>query len=133
MADCVLDENVSESLAPALQSLGHDAVTTTGLGRKGATDVSQLSYAARTRRVLITHDARHYAMLHEAWQTWSRDWGVSDRVRHPGILFLPDPGILSIEDAPSLVDDLLSTVESVENHLFAWKRSSGWLELTVTT
>ena len=129
MPGCYLDENVAEALAPALGALGLDAVTTVGLGRKGATDVSQLTYAARTQRILITHDVGHYEMLHEAWQTWARDWGVADRARHPGILLLPDPGLLPVADAARLVAELLAGVDTVENRLFAWKMATGWREI----
>lgn len=126
-----LDENVSERLAAGLNTLGHDAVTTAELGRKGATDVSQLSYAARERRILITYDTDHFEMLYEAWRTLSRDWGVQDRSRHAGILRLPDPGILPIADAARAVIDLLMRIDSVENRLFVWLTTSGWQEFTV--
>ena len=125
-----LDENVSEALATSLHAFGYDAITTAGLGRKGASDVSQLSFAAWTRRVLITYDFGHYAMLHEAWQTWAQDWGVSDRVRHPGILILPDPGLLPVADAARVVDELLTDTGTVENRLFQWKVSTGWHAIT---
>ena len=131
MADCVLDENVSESLAPALQSLGHDAVTTTELGRKGATDVSQLSFAARMRRVLITYDTGHYEMLHEAWRTWSADWSVADRAHHAGILLLPDLGVLPTIEAARVIGELLARACTLGNRLFVWEVASGWHEITV--
>jgi hypothetical protein len=126
-----LDENVSERLATGLNALGHDAVTTAELGRKGATDVSQLSFAARERRILITYDTDHFEMLHEAWRSWSHDWGVQDRIRHAGILRLPDPGILPVPDATRVVIDLLKRIEAVENRLFVWLTTSGWQEITV--
>lgn len=132
MADGLyLDENVSGRLGTALESLGHDVVTTAELGRKGASDVSQLSFAARTRRVLITHDTGHFEMLHEAWLSWSREWQVADRVRHPGLLFLPDPGILHIADAARLVNELLATGATLVNRLWAWKPTTGWQEIEV--
>ena len=129
MARFYLDENVSGALVAMLLALGYDAVSTAQLNRKGATDVSQLMFAARNGRVLITYDADHFDLLHEAWRTFSREWGVDQRALHPGILALPDPGGLSIVDAARLVAELIQSGEPVENRLLVWKRATGWREI----
>jgi len=125
----MLDENVSERLADALRVLGHAVATTVELGRKGATDVDQLSFAARSRRVFVTYNAGHFEMLHEAWRTWSTDWSVADRVHHAGILLVPDPGVLPNADAARVIHELLSRTDDVRNRLFAWDVALGWQEL----
>ena len=131
MEDLLLDENVSERLAEELRRLGYDVATTAALGRKGATDVSQLSFAARMRRVLITYDTGHYEMLHEAWRMWSVDWSVADRAHHAGILLLPDPGVLPTIEAARVIGELLARACALGNRLFVWEVASGWHEITV--
>ena len=73
--------------------------------------------------------ANCFDLLHEAWRSFSRGWGVDQQTRHPGILALPDPGTLSVADAARLIDELLRSEESVENRLLVWKRATGWREV----
>lgn len=124
-----LDENVSAALIAALLALGFNVVSTAQLGRKGATDVSQLLFAARDGRVLITYDTDHFEIVHEAWRSFALEWGVHQRARHPGILGLPDPGLLKTPDAAALVDELFRSGEEVENRLLVWRRPTGWREI----
>jgi hypothetical protein len=49
-------------------------------------DYEHLSLAARSNRILVTHDREHFQILHGAWVTWARDWEVSHR--HGGILII---------------------------------------------
>ena len=127
----MLDENVSERLAETLRGVGYDVATTAELGRKGATDVSQLSFAARSRRVLVSYNVRHFEMLHEAWRTRSADWNVVGRARHAGILLVPDPGVLSNASTTHVIHQLLSGSAEIENRLFAWDVQLGWQEIVV--
>lgn len=128
MAPCYLDENVAEILAEFLQRRGHDAVTTSQLGNKGLRDVQQLLVAIRTGRILVTHDARDFPMLHEAWHELARLWGVTRPVLHPGILIMPPTRRLAADEAARLIDELLARVGTVENRLFDWKIGQGWIE-----
>ena len=50
------DECADEDVARALQALGLDVVTVTGLGNKGLSDAEQLDYARREGRVIYTTD-----------------------------------------------------------------------------
>ncbi len=50
------DECTDEDVARAVQALGLDAVTVTGLGRKGLSDPEQLDYARQESRVIYTTD-----------------------------------------------------------------------------
>ena len=126
-----LDENVSEALLAALIALGFNAVSTAQLGGKRATDVSQLLFAARDGRVPITYDTDHFEILHEAWRSFAREWGVHQLARHPGILGLPDPGLLAVSDAARIVDELFRSGEAVENRLLVRRRFTGWREIVV--
>jgi predicted nuclease of predicted toxin-antitoxin system len=81
-----LDENLPEYLVACLRDLGHDAVSTTQLGRKGQSDPEQLLLAKQLDRVLITFNSDDFRMLHKAWIVWSRAWET--RQQHAGILIL---------------------------------------------
>ncbi len=126
-----LDENVAEEMVPALRRLGHDAVSTAQLGNKGATDVQQLLLAGRMGRVLITHNFRHFALLHEAWLAFAAEWGVPAAPRHPGILIIPDAGVVPSADAARAIDQLIASSGSVAGRLLAWKPATGWREVPV--
>ncbi|MDQ3129242.1 MAG: DUF5615 family PIN-like protein [Acidobacteriota bacterium] len=51
-----LDENVHVLIAKIIQSHGFKAVTTQDVGRKGASDIEQLEYAAGQGYAILTHD-----------------------------------------------------------------------------
>jgi hypothetical protein len=126
-----LDENVSGRLGQALRDFGHDVLTTAASGRKGASDVDQLSFAARTNRILVTLDTGHFELLHEAWHRWSHDWGVAAERRHAGILLLPDSGILAIAVAARAIEDLLQLRADLRRRLFVLSRRAAWRELVL--
>lgn len=71
-----LDENVPSAIAEGLRRRGIDATTTPQAGLLSADDESQLSFAHRQGRVLITSDA-DFLRLH--------DRGAS----HAGIAYSP--------------------------------------------
>ena len=68
-----LDENVDERLADALRRYGYDVQTVTDAHRKGQTDEAQLTHAARTARILISHDIADFVDLHRQWMEADRD------------------------------------------------------------
>ena len=51
-----LDEHISPVIADALQHRGIDVTTTVQAGLRGADDPSQMAYAWRESRVIVTHD-----------------------------------------------------------------------------
>ncbi len=51
------DENVHPDVVVALQALGVDIVTVSGVGLVGRDDAEVLRYAYAERRVVMTHDA----------------------------------------------------------------------------
>jgi hypothetical protein len=61
------DEDVYAAVVPALRKAGLDAVSTPEAGRLGASDESQLAWAAGEGRVLLTFNVAHFAALHATW------------------------------------------------------------------
>ncbi len=123
MAPFYRDENIAEVLAELLRRRGRDPVPTRQLGLKGFRDVQHLRFATRTRRTLVTHDARDSPMLHEAWHALARQRDVAERVLHSGILVLPPNRRLATADAAS--------GETLEYRLLVWKVGVGWQESAV--
>ena len=50
-----LDEDVNTKLAIALQQTGYDVITVENANRKGYSDESQLNYASKNERIILTH------------------------------------------------------------------------------
>jgi Domain of unknown function (DUF5615) len=123
-----LDESLTEQLVTLLIALGHDAVSTNALGRKGIRDHQQLLFAANEQRILITFNIADFVLLHEAWRDWSAAWGTSpDVARHAGILAIQqDKRGLSAQQLATVVHDLVEREESLANRLFVWQRATGW-------
>jgi hypothetical protein len=59
-----LDEDVHESLLPALRQRGYDARNVREAERRGLTDAEQLAYAAEEGRMLFSFNAPDYIALH---------------------------------------------------------------------
>jgi predicted nuclease of predicted toxin-antitoxin system len=74
MAALYLDEDVPVELADLLRARGHSATTTRNESRLGRPDPDQLLFTAKNGFVLVTHNRRDFARLHEAWLLWARDW-----------------------------------------------------------
>ena len=58
-----LDENVHVLIAKIIQSHGFTAITTQDVGRKGASDPSQLQYAAERGYAILTHNRTDFEEL----------------------------------------------------------------------
>jgi predicted nuclease of predicted toxin-antitoxin system len=52
-----LDEHIPASVADGLRRRGIDVTTSAESGLLGASDATQLSFAASAERILVTHDA----------------------------------------------------------------------------
>lgn len=66
------DEDVYAAVSYALRKAGLDAVSTPEAGRRGGSDESQLAWAARESRVLVTFNVAHFAALHASWMRQGR-------------------------------------------------------------
>jgi uncharacterized protein (DUF433 family) len=129
MALGYIDEDVAEGLTPALQALDHNVLHPNQAGKKGFKDPRQLAFAARTGRTLSTSNRRDFAMLHEAWLDWSREWGVATRRLHPGILVLPSGSIEVVEQLAMAIDLFLRSTTELQNRIFRWREQLGWQEI----
>ena len=69
------DEDVYGSVAEQLRAAGFDAVSTPEAGRLGESDESQLDWASKENRVLVTFNVADYARLHHEWMTSARHHG----------------------------------------------------------
>lgn len=59
-----LDEDVHESLLPALRQQGYDALNVRQANRRGLSDAEQLAYAAEQGQTLFSFNAADYIALH---------------------------------------------------------------------
>jgi predicted nuclease of predicted toxin-antitoxin system len=97
-----LDEHIPASVGAGLRRRKIDVTTTAEAGLIGTEDAAQLSLAAASRRVLVTHDA-DFLRLHAS--------GVS----HAGIVYCPQGsvGIGEMLRRLVLIHDLLAPEEMV--------------------
>jgi len=79
--DYYLDEDVAVQVAPPLRALGLDVLTTRDAGRLRATDESQLEFAAREGRLLVTWNRDDFI-------EFSRRFAAEGRP-HAGVLVIP--------------------------------------------
>jgi hypothetical protein len=61
------DEDVYGDIASALRRRGYDAVSTPEVGRLTEDDVSQLEWAAKQGRVVMTFNVGDFVRLHGEW------------------------------------------------------------------
>lgn len=59
-----LDEDVHESLLPALRQQGYDAINVREANRRGLSDPEQLAFASEQNRTLFSFNAVDYIALH---------------------------------------------------------------------
>lgn len=127
-----VDEDLSDDFADALKGVGVDAVHAREVGHGGASDPTQLMVAFHEGRVLLTANAGHFRMLHEAWLVWSAGPGVQGLGPHPGIVVLPNESLIS----PVGFRDLIGRFErsigagDMRNRLFRYRMAIGWEDLS---
>ena len=74
---------MSVKIAQNLSHRGFDVATTLEEKNLGASDEAQLAYAAKTRRVLATHNLKHFLDLHTKYlSTGQTHSGIVLIVRH---------------------------------------------------
>lgn len=128
------DEDVPVELARLLRvRQGLDAVSTRDVGRTGALDHEQLAHAFVEGRVLVTHNAGDFRLLHGAWRHWQQVWGLGGPLRHAGILILPPkrppPRPFTVEQMVAVVELAERDVEDLKGRLLSWRSGAGWQEL----
>lgn len=68
-----VDEDVHESVAPALRRHGYDVLTVREANRRGLSDAEQLAYAADQGRTLFSFNAADYIALHLEYLAQGRE------------------------------------------------------------
>jgi predicted nuclease of predicted toxin-antitoxin system len=81
----LLDEHYADEIAEALREAGHDAVTVSERGLKGASDESLLLLCAAEHRALVTNNVRDFVPFARAWAAAERE--------HAGLLFTADASL----------------------------------------
>ena len=121
MAAFYIDHDVAQEVARLLRVNGHNVVTVRDLRTPRDRDAQHLLLAAIQGRILITHNARDYQLLHDAWLRWQVHWSLA--TPHAGIAILPHvppkiafPAILGLLDSP----------HSLPNELYTFKPATGW-------
>ncbi|MBI3972819.1 MAG: DUF5615 family PIN-like protein [Chloroflexi bacterium] len=121
MTTFYLDADVSVHVAPLLQLSGYGAITATSMGLQTASDDAQIETAVLHGWILITHNRKHFRLLHDAWHRFARMWQVM--ATHPGIL------IARQGPAEQTSSDVLSFLQLgllLRNELYEWTPSRGW-------
>lgn len=93
-----------------------------------ALDNDQLLFAARHSAVLITRDREDFRTLHYAWLSWAREWNVTPRPQHGGILIVPDQW--TIQRTVAEIDRFIRSGPILVNRLYIWEdqpSASGWV------
>jgi len=75
VASFYVDHDVSQHTARELRDAGHSVVTVRDLGLTPAGDDGHLLRAAQNGRILITHNASDFQLLHDAGRRWARVGG----------------------------------------------------------
>jgi hypothetical protein len=83
MAAFYLDNDIDIALATLLSASGHTATTAHDQHLQRAPDAEHLFLAAQNEWIMVTRNANHFRVLHEAWRLWTAAWGSDAIRRHP--------------------------------------------------
>lgn len=127
MARLYLDENVAVRAIPLLAMYGHGAMWSRSVRPSSTSDHHHVTTATLDHRILVTHNGKHFLSLHQAWHEWFDTFGNPPLASHAGIIFIPQPPIISIERAIELIASLLDDpgTTSLSNRFLSWTRVSG--------
>lgn len=127
-----VDEDLSESLSALLRALGWDAINTSEARNRGFRDARQLAFAVHDGRVLLSANYKDHRLLYEAWRIWGAEFGLAAGAPHSGVLILPNPNALAPDDAATVIDRFVRgfAVNTLNNQLWHWRSSTGWLDLS---
>jgi len=86
IARLYFDEDADARLAEALRRRGYDVETTVEAGLLEASDEEQLLFASSQQRALVTHNVKHFPMVHATWMEAGRKhWGIIILVGHSAV------------------------------------------------
>ena len=111
MIKLYLDEDVTPMLARRLRERGFDVTSAVELGHLEWADEDHLEYAVSEGRTLYTFNTRHFAQLHQKWQ--------SENKSHCGIIVSPQFSLDAFRELLRRTLRILSlwTKETVRNQL----------------
>ena len=95
-----LDENISHVVAGRLRDNGFDVTTTEKAGLRSTSDRTQMDYALRQQRVIVTRD-RDFVQLHH------------DQYPHSGIVYWPHGRVTS---SPQMLELLVRFHRDLRRH-----------------
>ena len=81
-----LDEDVSVKIAANLKNRGFDVLHAVEAGMQSSSDEEQLNKAIRDQRTFVTHNKKHFRILHERYLTsGKKHFGIiiASRKRNP--------------------------------------------------
>ncbi|MEX2425957.1 MAG: DUF5615 family PIN-like protein [Thermomicrobiaceae bacterium] len=81
MARLLADEDVYSELIHRMRGSGHDVAATVDYPHRGAEDHFWMLRAAAERRIILTHNWRHFLMLHRAWLDRPVAWEDWEAIR----------------------------------------------------
>ena len=113
------DHDVSGYTERLLRHSGYDVVTASEAGLANAGDGLQLATAANAHRVLVSHNAKEYRLLHDAWLLWTDLWGIV--TSHAGILIIPQPPKWPHARAAAEITAFFDSSPAIENELYEWR------------
>jgi Domain of unknown function (DUF5615) len=130
MPPIYLDENIDRLLGVLLLLLGYDIAYARELHPSHSSDHIHLAFAARTGRILVTHDRGDFQLLHRAWCDWFAEFAALPPSRHGGILLLPQSPVLNTSQAATIVHAFLADASpsTLSNRLYEWTATDGWRE-----
>jgi hypothetical protein len=120
-----LDECVNRRLADRLDSRGISATTAVDEGALGLDDESQVLFAARLHRMILSHNQKHFLRLHAQFTNAGR--------AHAGILLIPNGPLPLLGLRTSMLVTWLEDRDDVRQTLARWQtfnycshRDCGW-------
>jgi hypothetical protein len=114
-----LDQDVNQLLKQYLNAHYNDpdcAKTATELDLHLASDGHHLLRAAQAGRIFVTHNGKDFITMQDAWERWSKAWGV--QAMHAGILIFPQRWL-----PPRVAEEIvqfLGTRISLPNEIYAY-------------
>lgn len=128
MARFYLDENFTLHVVDPLRNLGHTVLTSVDVGASGSWDDEQFFIAVQQKAILVSFNIKDFRLLHAAWRSWSRHWGVERP--HYGVILLQQPQ--PPRSPESLAQELHEVVTRFEmqDQAIEWRSQTGWTPVT---
>lgn len=123
LAEFYLDHNVAREIGSRLLLAGQGSRDAQELGKARAGDDEHLFIAAQQGWIFLTHNAKDFYLLHDAWRRWSQGWQTP--AQHAGILVFIPPITAAL--AVSELLTFLSSDVPMTNELYTWRPRTNWV------